>query len=181
MNAGHFTTCAIRSEGTVACWGPNGNQQATPPTGTFSDVTVGDSHSCGVRTSGRIACWGYNGYGAPPPGTFTAVTANFNHTCAVRSEGAVSCWGPGAGTVPTAVTQPVGLLGPGALEFPAQPYETASASKQVTLTNVGATVLNVSSATFTGASASDFFISGVDVRRGTAGRGDVQAVGGLRT
>jgi hypothetical protein len=54
----------------------------------------------------------------------------------------------------------MGVVAPGALEFPSQPYETASASKQVTVTNVGATALNVSGVTFTGSSAGDFFISG---------------------
>ena len=58
------------------------------------------------------------------------------------------------------MTQPVGVVAPGALEFASQPYETASASQQVTVTNAGATALNLSGVTFTGASASDFFISG---------------------
>jgi len=160
VNAGHFTTCGIRSEGTVACWGYNGNQQGTPPAGTFSAITVGDGHSCGVRTDGRIACWGYAGYGPPPAGTFTAVTANFNHTCAVSTDGGVACWGPGAGTPPTAVTAPVGLVATARLTFGSQAYGAASASQEVTLRNIGAKALTVGSATFTGAAAGDFFISG---------------------
>jgi hypothetical protein len=158
VDAGHYTSCGVRTEGTVACWGANSNGQATPPAGTFSDVAVGDTHSCGVRTSGRLVCWGYGGYGAAPTGTFTAVTVNFNHACAVRTEGPVVCWGSGGGTIPTALTQAVGAASARELEFPAQPYGTASAARELRLTNVGAAVLNVNTETFAGGSASDFSV-----------------------
>jgi hypothetical protein len=65
----------VRTDGTLACWGYNGNGQATPPAGTFSQVDAGGWHTCGVRTDGTLACWGRNDYGmaTPPTGTIVIV------------------------------------------------------------------------------------------------------------
>ena len=51
--------------------------QATPPAGTFTQVSAGMYHTCGVRTDGTLACWGNNnsGQATPPGGTFTQVSA----------------------------------------------------------------------------------------------------------
>ncbi len=37
--------------------------QATPPAGTFTQVSAGGWHTCGLRTNGYWTCWGYNGEG----------------------------------------------------------------------------------------------------------------------
>jgi alpha-tubulin suppressor-like RCC1 family protein len=37
--------------------------QATPPGGTFTQVSAGSEHTCGLRTNGYWTCWGNNGYG----------------------------------------------------------------------------------------------------------------------
>ena len=70
-------TCGVRTDGTVACWGSNSYGQATPPAGTFSQVSAGGYHTCGVKTDATLACWGYNDFGqaTPPAGTFTDVSA----------------------------------------------------------------------------------------------------------
>lgn len=83
--------CAVRLDGSVGCWGENFYGQATPPPGTFSQVSVGYQHSCGVRTDGTLACWG-KAPGAPPTGTFSQVSAKLID-CAVRTEGTIACWG----------------------------------------------------------------------------------------
>jgi alpha-tubulin suppressor-like RCC1 family protein len=78
-----FHTCAIRSNGSLTCWGRNvegqlgvsdtDNRNVPARVGTetdWLDVTTGHFHSCGIRTDG-IYCWGENnelnqlGLGAP--------------------------------------------------------------------------------------------------------------------
>ncbi|MEN6300767.1 MAG: RCC1 domain-containing protein, partial [Anaerolineaceae bacterium] len=47
LSLGEAHTCAIKSDGTLACWGENANGQSTPPIGTFTQVSAGGSHTCG--------------------------------------------------------------------------------------------------------------------------------------
>jgi hypothetical protein len=88
----------VETDGTIACWGDNTYGQATPPVGSFSQVSAGESHTCGVRTDGTIACWGDNTAGngtpaMPPGGSFSQVSAGWSHTCGVRTDGTIACWG----------------------------------------------------------------------------------------
>jgi hypothetical protein len=95
VTAGNVHTCAIRIDGTLACWGWNEFGQATPPAGTFTAVSAGDHHACAIRTDGTLACWGgnWNGQASPPAGAFIAVAAGGGHTCAIRTDGTLACWG----------------------------------------------------------------------------------------
>jgi hypothetical protein len=72
-----------------------GTGKATPPSGKFSQVSAGLTHSCGVRENGVLACWGEDedGQSSPPPGEFTQVSVGSTHTCGVRADGTVACWG----------------------------------------------------------------------------------------
>ena len=109
----------MRSDGSVACWGYNGDGQATPPAGSFDSVSAGGNHTCGVRSNGPVVCWGYNEYGqaTPPAGFFVSVSAGGGQTCGVRSDGSAACWGgnwDGQSTPPTgrlSVTEADGLGG----------------------------------------------------------------------
>ncbi|GIW46004.1 MAG: hypothetical protein KatS3mg077_3286 [Candidatus Binatia bacterium] len=93
--AGADYTCALRSDGTVECWGGNPEARSSPPAGTFSKLSVGSGHACGIRTDGTVACWGDNQYGqsSPPPGTFSQVSVRSGHACGIRTDGTVACWG----------------------------------------------------------------------------------------
>ena len=107
ITVGGFHNCAIRTDGTVACWGLNTSAggvyygQADPPAGMFQSVSAGLYHTCGVRADGTVACWGTNiayldshvGQATPPPGEFQSVEAGIFHTCGVRIDGTVACWG----------------------------------------------------------------------------------------
>src|SRR3990172_3871373 len=55
VSAGGHHSCALRTDGTVACWGQYTG--ATPLAGTFAYVSAGSDHTCGVKTDGTIACW----------------------------------------------------------------------------------------------------------------------------
>jgi hypothetical protein len=63
VSAGFYYTCALRTDGTLACWGDNYAEETTPPAGTLSQVDAGGYHTCGVRTDGTVACWGDNSEG----------------------------------------------------------------------------------------------------------------------
>lgn len=117
----HLQTCAVMADGTVKCWGFNGNyqlgdgtstQRLTPVnvTGITNAVSVsaGDLRSCALLSTGTVKCWGYNGSGGLGDGTTSsrstpvtvsgisnaiAVESGADHSCALLSTGAVKCWG----------------------------------------------------------------------------------------
>jgi alpha-tubulin suppressor-like RCC1 family protein len=95
VSAGWQHTCAVKSDGTVACWGYNGYGETTPPAGTFIQVTVGSYHTCALKSDGTVACWGSNFYGeaTPPGGTFAQISSGPYHNCGRKSDGTVACWG----------------------------------------------------------------------------------------
>jgi alpha-tubulin suppressor-like RCC1 family protein len=82
VSAGENHTCAVLSDGTIACWGDNSSGQlgdgtrnptlfpvmvsgitgATPAT-TATDVSAGGSHTCALLADGSVFCWGDNTFG----------------------------------------------------------------------------------------------------------------------
>ncbi len=115
-------TCAVRTAGTVVCWGSSSSGQ----TGAIGDVltphtvsgitdaraiAASNAHTCVVKVSGTVACWGINVNGelgtgsAMIPVTSTiplsvsglggvvAIAAGAQSTCAVREDGSLYCWG----------------------------------------------------------------------------------------
>ncbi len=119
LTAGQFHACAIRTDGTLYCWGSDsygqlgvGGPRATPAqVGTASDWAVVDTgmgeHTCGISEDGSLLCWGdchsgelgfcSSGSHLPPtlaqPGAWRAVGVGGNHTCAVTEARALVCWG----------------------------------------------------------------------------------------
>jgi alpha-tubulin suppressor-like RCC1 family protein len=68
-------TCALRTSGSILCWGHNNyaqsgvsstvSEQRTPATvanvpAGVSSIATGGSHSCLALTNGSIRCWGSN-------------------------------------------------------------------------------------------------------------------------
>jgi alpha-tubulin suppressor-like RCC1 family protein len=84
-------TCAVRSDGSVACWGSN----ATAPAGTFASVSARTDYTCGVKSDGSVVCWGDNssGQATPPTGSFAQVSAGDSFACGIRPNRRVECWG----------------------------------------------------------------------------------------
>jgi alpha-tubulin suppressor-like RCC1 family protein len=123
ISCGDHFCCARKSDGSVWCWGYNGNgelgddtstNRTTPVQVSFLqnavDIAAGSNHACAIRQNGTTWCWGYNGYGELGNGTATSsrrpvqmpsflgavsLAAGEAHTCAVMSDASVRCWGRG--------------------------------------------------------------------------------------
>ena len=97
VTSGGAHSCAIRTDGTLACWGDDSSGQLDEiPDGEFVSVSAGAKHTCGIRTDGTLACWGDDSSGQLdeiPDGEFVSVSAGGAHTCAVRTTGETVCWG----------------------------------------------------------------------------------------
>ncbi len=119
------TVCALRGEGTLWCWGRNGDGQAgtgaagtnvTSPqqigVGTYQAVRAGAFHACAVDMAGALFCWGRNtsgelglGNAVSPVPSPTQVGSDTDweaphvgvgpHTCARKKTGELYCWGAG--------------------------------------------------------------------------------------
>lgn len=76
----HF--CVRRRDGTVWCWGENGDGQLGDGTTVdrnrpvkavdlenVVDLSAGPRHSCAVRSNGKVLCWGENDWGQLGDGT----------------------------------------------------------------------------------------------------------------
>ncbi|HEY4954422.1 MAG TPA: RCC1 domain-containing protein, partial [Gemmatimonadaceae bacterium] len=68
VSAGETYTCALKTDGTVVCWGAIGVNyygQATVPGGLASvaQVSAGGYHTCALKTDGTVVCWGENSSG----------------------------------------------------------------------------------------------------------------------
>ena len=101
LSAGSYSNCALKADGSVACWGQNLFGQAPAHVaGPFVSLAAGAAyHSCGLKPDGSVACWGNNNYGQAPanvPGPFVSVATGYFNTCAIRPNGSVVCWGAGS-------------------------------------------------------------------------------------
>jgi alpha-tubulin suppressor-like RCC1 family protein len=90
---------ALKSDGTVACWGDDLLGQSTTPPGTtgVTAIAAGFVHTLALRGDGSIAGWGQNNYGqaTPPAGATpaTAIVAGAAHSVARRADGSIVCFG----------------------------------------------------------------------------------------
>jgi hypothetical protein len=95
VDAGWSHNCALRDDGTLACWGSNDWGESEPPAGSFTQVSAGGGYTCARRPDATLVCWGLNylDRATPPPGTYAQVSAGAIHGCAVRTDGTLACWG----------------------------------------------------------------------------------------
>jgi alpha-tubulin suppressor-like RCC1 family protein len=151
--AGRNHTCAVRANGTVACWGSNDSAQigdGTIGVNRLSPVAVvglsnvvaiaaGDAHTCALLANGTARCWGANGSGQIGDTTFggnrltplpvfgltnaIAIAAGDAHTCALLANGTAHCWGANGS----------GQLGDGTFTFRSRPGSVSGVSNAVSI------------------------------------------------
>ena len=124
VSAGGRHTCAVKTDGTLWCWGDNFNgplgdstterryepRQVSGSASNWMSVSADDSHTCAVRTDGTLWCWGSNSYNRLGDGTdedrrlvptqeagmdsdWAAVGTGWGHSCGVKTDGTLWCWG----------------------------------------------------------------------------------------
>jgi hypothetical protein len=110
--AGLEAACALRTNGTIACWGDKTYRATAPLSGTFESISMGDGFYCGVKTDHTLDCTEYAAQEFLPPlapgaaampqeGAFVTVSAGYSHACAiVIADGSVVCWGAYMGEPP---------------------------------------------------------------------------------
>lgn len=87
--------CALRSDGTIACFGNAAyGQTLAPASSGWVKVSCGLKHCCGLRNNGTHVCWGDNAFGQSDPVPLVVGTGRF---CGAGRAGA-----PGAACTPCA-------------------------------------------------------------------------------
>ena len=102
VTLGETHACALKSDGTVECWGNSANHRNIPPTDAgsvaveFSTISAGRNYTCGIRQDdSRIQCWGDVSEIADRAvqGEFGRIATGTAHVCAQRLDGDMFCWG----------------------------------------------------------------------------------------
>lgn len=95
VDAGDFHACALREDGSVACWGSDFYGESRPPRGSFTAISVEGEDACALGAAGAVTCWGRDQYGelTPPDEVFVQVVAGDVISCGIRADGRGECWG----------------------------------------------------------------------------------------
>ena len=117
VDAGWRHFCALRTDGTLACWGGLENikerckhndryvchKDASTPEGIFIDVVAGYDRSCAIREDGSAFCWERN-YQPPDDGKAKQqiYSNNYLGVCWLNVDGSLGC-GSGVGGSPSGV------------------------------------------------------------------------------
>ena len=128
LSAGTYHACAIKTDGTMACWGKTSSARLVIPKDGGEAITdwlmveAGHAHACGIRGTslsdgGSVTCWGRTSSnrsaGPTGAGPFIDVTLATYNGCALAADGSVECWGGRASDLaahnPTINTAPAGV------------------------------------------------------------------------
>ncbi len=51
VSTGFNSACAIRTTGSLVCWGSNSYGKSRPPSGRYLRVSVGETFGCAIRAN----------------------------------------------------------------------------------------------------------------------------------
>jgi alpha-tubulin suppressor-like RCC1 family protein len=119
VSAGYSSTCVIKQDNSLWCWGENDSGQLGD--GTFINrafphmkitdnvlqISANQYHTCAIRSDNSLWCWGSNLYGqlglgfsggninTPQKVTeeVASVSVGEKHTCAMKQDNSPLCWG----------------------------------------------------------------------------------------
>ena len=137
IEAGRWSGCAVKADGTVVEWSfYDGSRLATPAGLTdVVAITAGSYHSLALKVDGTIVTWGcedpdwdYGQCDVPEGLTdVVAITAGSYHSLALKADGTVVYWGDGYGYPPAGLTDVV-AIGAGAQRCVAVKHDGAVVS-----------------------------------------------------
>jgi alpha-tubulin suppressor-like RCC1 family protein len=158
VSGGNFHTAAIKTDGTLWCWGYNfygqigdnttANRSTPRQIGTATNwrqVSAGSFHTAAIKTDGTLWAWGLNSYGqvgdnttanrSTPRQVATATNWKqvdvYDHTVAIKTDGTLWAWGYNSyGQIGDNTSGSVGTPGANSRSTPRQ-VGTATNWKQV--------------------------------------------------
>ena len=95
LAVGTASYCALKTDGSAACWGDNESGELEVPEGRYKELSMGHVHGCGITESSNLVCWGED-QGPDAPGAnqeVVSVSAGCLHSCALTGESDIVCWG----------------------------------------------------------------------------------------
>ena len=99
IEAGMASSCGIRADGGLQCWGCGTASECNPPAGQFQQLSGYKSHYCAIADDETVHCWGDREWASlamdAPPGEFAQVEVADGMSCGLDGDGWITCWGYG--------------------------------------------------------------------------------------
>ncbi len=99
VTAGDKHAAALKTDGSIVCWGGNafGKTYVPEPNTGFVAVAAGVQHTVGLKNDGSVVCWGSNSYNQCTPPVpnegFVKIFAVGYGTIGLKSDGSFVYWG----------------------------------------------------------------------------------------
>ena len=96
VGTGSSYNCALKSDGSMHCWGNVPEGLNISPTDRFVSIDVGGLTTCTLTEDETLQCWGFSDHISNrniPNGRFASISSGNSHSCGITSDGRLYCWG----------------------------------------------------------------------------------------